>query len=784
MGKVTINSHIGDGQYNVTIDLGEQVRDDRIAAIDEKIVVIDDELIEKEDSAATAKAALDNAETELNIAIDALISAPKDDNGAERAAATTATSTALNASADYAIANIGVSDLEHRKSSLEQEKITLQGLELLVDQTAWCCDLTTTASGESASIEIPGENNYLLIAPSAVPHVADDGYLLMRDIQDGNQCYYNAAILPGWQKFSPTYRLGVLTAFGEGETCSVTLDVAKSSADQLLINQSLLLENVTIEYMSCGSFAFDINDRVVVKFEDQDWSKPKVIGFEDYPKSCTAYLLFPTSNADEPSLNGSIVSPGGAGGAPKIQDGANAPALGYDFKFMHDSMSYVVSSGKHYIFSKGNGIRHVVDTEIAALFVVDSGRVVVVDNTGVISASGLGGGSTTPYDIDTNPNGYLDIGTMPRYDKIFVRPDGGKIYGFDSTGYCSVTINADGFSVINDASVAHDVNATITNNTTATGVSPKDSGFPASGDQSQSQNYSESYSAVVGVIWTGSAGSWSEQLVTMSHSVSLIRSTDRSWSRATAGIDTPVDFSESFSKTYSETLTLSAGGFYNKVITDINWTYSGSGSRDAAPSWLDAAWTAAWDRSESGSGTRKNLYPSLLGSSDYIEERDNTDITEIVSLSGSGAYTYDSTVTGTAGGNKAIDGGSAVDTGPVYDLPSRTDTSVPSSMGYGYTMSMDYSGAPDPYTFEDVGDILTGYVTVISSMSDQRFAETAETFMVATFYRSKEYHIAGPDVGDDGQRGPYLSTFGYIESLLGISSTPTDLPTGIPITMF
>ena len=91
MGKVTINSHIGDGQYNVTIDLGEQVRDDRIADIDEAIAKIDGELIEKQDAADAAKSDLNSAESELNAAISALISAPVDDNSQERAAATTAT---------------------------------------------------------------------------------------------------------------------------------------------------------------------------------------------------------------------------------------------------------------------------------------------------------------------------------------------------------------------------------------------------------------------------------------------------------------------------------------------------------------------------------------------------------------------------------------------------------------------------------------------------------------------------------------------------------------------
>jgi hypothetical protein len=99
--------------------------------------------------------------------------------------------------------------------------------------------------------------------------------------------YFNAAILPGWQKFFPTYRLGVITNIDTAaDEADVLLDDALSSAQGLNINQADVLRDVPIEYLDCNAAAFEEGDRVVVKFESQDWDQPKIIGFEKEPRSC------------------------------------------------------------------------------------------------------------------------------------------------------------------------------------------------------------------------------------------------------------------------------------------------------------------------------------------------------------------------------------------------------------------------------------------------------------------------------------------------------------------
>ena len=158
-------------------------------------------------------------------------------------------------------------------------------------QQAWCIDLTEDATGAVATVEIPGEDKLILISPAAPAPAAEHGVLAAREVQTGAQAFFNAAILPGWQKWKPTYRRGTLTAInGAADTANVTLDDDVSSAQGLSINQTPTLANVPVKYMTCNSNVFAVGDRVVIKFKAQDWAQPEVVGFESHPKGCGLVL--------------------------------------------------------------------------------------------------------------------------------------------------------------------------------------------------------------------------------------------------------------------------------------------------------------------------------------------------------------------------------------------------------------------------------------------------------------------------------------------------------------
>lgn len=181
--------------------------------------------------------------------------------------------------------------------ALEKE---IERLQAAIDraertQEAWCADLTEdlAADTEVGTIEINGEADTIIIHPgydgAAVYDQDRDGQLQPPELSTAAQAFYNYAMLPGWQKWKPTYRVGTITAL-DGDTCTVALDAALSNAQSLDINQAETLTDVPIEYMTCDGAAFEEGDRVVVKFEEGDWEQPKVIGFESEPQPCGGLL--------------------------------------------------------------------------------------------------------------------------------------------------------------------------------------------------------------------------------------------------------------------------------------------------------------------------------------------------------------------------------------------------------------------------------------------------------------------------------------------------------------
>jgi len=176
-------------------------------------------------------------------------------------------------------------------TSLEKKKEQLEAHTTDPAVTAWCADLTIDLSGEVATVEIPGERGTVQIRPGYAGRsayaAARDGQLQEAIASTPAGVFYNWAMLPGWQKWKPTARHGVISDIDTiNDLCTVTLEAATSSAQGLNVNQAAVLYNVPVEYMECNATAFENGDSVLVAFTDQDWAQPKVIGFKDNPKSC------------------------------------------------------------------------------------------------------------------------------------------------------------------------------------------------------------------------------------------------------------------------------------------------------------------------------------------------------------------------------------------------------------------------------------------------------------------------------------------------------------------
>jgi len=177
------------------------------------------------------------------------------------------------------------------------------------ERDVWCADYTLNiAPGTTVgTIEIPGELKDVLIRPGH-----EDAYTF-EPTRDGqlnpilnitpSVSFLCWGLLPGWQKWMPTYRFGEVRAIDyENDKCTVELEDTYSDpvyAQYLDINQSSYLYNVPIEYMSCNAAIFEEDDAVLVEFEDQEWENPKVIGFKQNPKPCDIYIKIESVNGFE-----------------------------------------------------------------------------------------------------------------------------------------------------------------------------------------------------------------------------------------------------------------------------------------------------------------------------------------------------------------------------------------------------------------------------------------------------------------------------------------------------
>ena len=194
------------------------------------------------------------------------------------------------------------------KTALEKHKEFLEdpaNTPVNPTEDIWCADLTEDLSGDVGIIEVAGAVGKGLNLQPGYEGNADyggarDGMLKPAIAISSPGLYWNWAMRDGWQKWKPNYRYGTIAEiYYDTDTCDINLEECESTDTVQDANQDTALAGVPIEYMDCDSAAFNVDDEVIVKFEDNDWTDPKVIGFKEEPKSCTWERW---DSSDEPDL--------------------------------------------------------------------------------------------------------------------------------------------------------------------------------------------------------------------------------------------------------------------------------------------------------------------------------------------------------------------------------------------------------------------------------------------------------------------------------------------------
>jgi len=305
MGRGTILTDLGEGQYSIKLDFGESRLAAQLLLLTGANTDLDTQIAAQQAKVNTAEAALNASNAALSAAINAYVASNSSPNLLPPIEAAKLDQVAKEEALRRETVALG--KLQGSKANNLRKIDDLNSYRVSLTLNAWCADYTEGASGEVATLEIPNEPTTVLIAPAGRAPVDADGELRMRALMTAPQAYYNVAILPGWQKFKPTYRSGVITAIN-GDTADVALDEAKSSSGGIAdiglaniefdVNQTSTLTNVPIVYQDCNGTAFEVGDAVVVQFMAQSWSAPRIIGFLSNPRQCGPWFVISKTLAE------------------------------------------------------------------------------------------------------------------------------------------------------------------------------------------------------------------------------------------------------------------------------------------------------------------------------------------------------------------------------------------------------------------------------------------------------------------------------------------------------
>jgi hypothetical protein len=286
----TIVGEVGDGRYTIEIDFGSSSRDQTVANIDAYIGRLNETLNEVLSKIAEYNEQVEEQIDRLNAARDSYIALASANPEADPTAFNFERRklTLIYAERDPYVRRRKI--IEAEIATMQRKRTEFANLVMVETRGAWCTTYTLGATGEVATVDIPGDSNLILIAPQARGWQPSDGFLFERALCDPNQAFFNAAILAGWQSDRPTYRKGVVTGVDYGANrLDVELDDASLTGQGLDINKRGTLNAVPVDYLSCGASAFEEGDRVVVQFVGRSWDEPVVIGFVDNPKPCSLW---------------------------------------------------------------------------------------------------------------------------------------------------------------------------------------------------------------------------------------------------------------------------------------------------------------------------------------------------------------------------------------------------------------------------------------------------------------------------------------------------------------
>lgn len=298
--SVSILSRDATHRYTFELDTGAAAKTAALAELTAKIAMLDNELSTLSVLLAEAEALEDAQLARIEAAVGAYIAAvqalPPGAPQPDTAAYTAELKAFAALKTENAPLRLKIVAVKFDRGNAVKRYDYWFTFQPLITRQAWTVThyLTSSLIHDDLALSVPYESIEIdgtpaLIVLSGDPFSAvsapERSRVVARQTMSPEQAFFNAAILPGWQKFKPTYRWGTVTGVNfDDDTIDVELAPTSSTGQRLEINQADNLAAVPLFYPG-NVYAFAVADRVVVQFLSQDWNSPRVIGFLDTPRN-------------------------------------------------------------------------------------------------------------------------------------------------------------------------------------------------------------------------------------------------------------------------------------------------------------------------------------------------------------------------------------------------------------------------------------------------------------------------------------------------------------------
>jgi len=236
MGKAKILSGGSKGLYNIELIKSTSKITDNIAAITTRLTILAKTIPEALSVKSAAQSILEDKLAAFNSAIYTYSLKLNEQGDVNKAHAEF-----IKAQSAYQAAEVNYSLLLQEKESKTKEKALLQAALVVETRDAiWCADYTTdlAAGAEVGTIEINGETKQLLVYPGGSNDKLRSSLIQRTQASSAAGIFYNLAVMAGWQKWKPTYRVGEIKTLYNNDLCDVCIDEASSSVQGLKINQN------------------------------------------------------------------------------------------------------------------------------------------------------------------------------------------------------------------------------------------------------------------------------------------------------------------------------------------------------------------------------------------------------------------------------------------------------------------------------------------------------------------------------------------------------------------